>query len=89
MAEAVRALPQEIQDGIEVLIWNVKSLEGINRKLELGARVIPAIALNNEVVYESTIPSQDELIAAILRCKDNFQWGRCRGGARCICRKSP
>lgn len=69
MAEAVRVLPQEIQDGIEVFIWNVKTLEGINRKLELGARVIPALALNNEVVYESTIPSQDELIAAILKRK--------------------
>ncbi|SHF15220.1 hypothetical protein SAMN02745218_01566 [Desulfofundulus australicus DSM 11792] len=83
MAEAVRSLPREILDGIELFIWNVKTLEGIMRKQELGARVIPALALNGEMVFESTIPPRDELIAAILKAKAKMQGGE----ARCICRK--
>ncbi|MQL52724.1 hypothetical protein GFC01_10710 [Desulfofundulus thermobenzoicus] len=67
MAEAVKALPQEIQDLIEAHIWNVKTREGIERKAELKAKVIPSIALNGELVYESAIPPREDLIAAILK----------------------
>lgn len=53
---------------IEVQVWNVKELSGIERKSALRAKCIPSIAINNAVVFESTIPPQDELIAAIRRC---------------------
>jgi hypothetical protein len=65
MVEAVEVLPPEIQGRIEVRIWNVKTLEGIRRRKELMAKV-PSITLNDEVVFQSGIPEQQELIDAIL-----------------------
>jgi hypothetical protein len=65
MVESVKVLPKEIQDVVEVQIWNVKKLEGIKRKKELGARAIPSIAINGEVVFQSGVPQHEDLIRAI------------------------
>jgi len=65
MVQAVKVLPHEIQAVIEVRIWNVKQLEGVKRKKELRAKAVPAIAINQEVVFQSGIPQHDELIIAI------------------------
>lgn len=65
MVEAVKVLPKEIQDVIEVNIWNVKQLEGIKKKKELRAKAVPSIAVDGRVVFQSGIPQHDELIAAI------------------------
>jgi len=65
MVESVKVLPKEIQDVIEVSIWNVKQLEGIKKKKELKARAVPSIAVDGTVVFQSGIPQHDELIAAI------------------------
>lgn len=64
MVEAVKVLPREIQDIIEVRTWNVKELEGIKRKAALQAKV-PSIAINGEVVFQSGIPVEEDLISAI------------------------
>ena len=65
MVESVKVLPKEIQDVIEVNIWNVKQLEGIKKKKELGAKAVPSIAVDGRVMFQSGIPQHDELIAAI------------------------
>jgi hypothetical protein len=65
MVESVKVLPKEIQDVIEVNIWNVKQLEGIKKKKELRAKAVPSIAVDGRVVFQSGIPQHDELIAAI------------------------
>ncbi|MFZ5632554.1 MAG: hypothetical protein ACOY40_06860 [Bacillota bacterium] len=65
MAESVKALPQDIQDIIEVHEWDMRTREGIKRFMELKARSLPSVALNSELVYEAIIPMQEELIAAI------------------------
>lgn len=65
MAEAVKVLPPEIQDIIEVREWDMRTREGIKRFMELKARSLPSIALNNELVFEAEIPPQEDLIAAI------------------------
>ena len=65
MVESVKVLPQEIQDLIEVHIWKVKEPQGIKRIQELGARVVPCIAINGEVVFQSCLPQEEELITAI------------------------
>ncbi len=65
MVEAVKVLPKEIQDVIQVNIWNVKQLEGIKKKKELRAKAVPSIAVDGRVVFQSGIPEHDELIAAI------------------------
>ena len=64
MVESVKILPKEIQDVIEVNIWNVKQLEG-KKKKELRAKAVPSIAVDGRVVFQSGIPPHDELIAAI------------------------
>ena len=71
MVEAVKVLPKEIQEVIDIRIWNVKQLEGIKRKKELRAKAVPSIALNNEVVFYSGIPQQEELILAI---RERLPW---------------
>ncbi len=65
MVEAVKVLPQELQEVIEIRTWNVKKLEGIKKKRELRAKVVPSIGINGKIVFGSGIPEQDELIAAI------------------------
>jgi hypothetical protein len=65
MVESVKVLPEDIQDVIEVNIWNVKQLEGIKKKKELRAKAVPSIAVDGRVVFQSGIPQHDELIAAI------------------------
>lgn len=65
MVESVTVLPKEMQEVIEIRTWNVKELEGIKKKKELRARVVPSIAIDGEIVFQSGIPDQDALIAAI------------------------
>ena len=65
MVQSVKVLPEEIQEVIDVRIWNVKQLEGVKRKKELHAKTVPSIALNEEVVFCSGIPQEEELILAI------------------------
>lgn len=66
MLEAVKALPQEIQDIIEVHEWDLRTREGVNRFLKLGAKSLPSIAIDGELVFEAIIPFQEDLAAAIL-----------------------
>ncbi|MHB1043414.1 MAG: hypothetical protein ACYC0Q_11335 [Eubacteriales bacterium] len=65
MAESVKALPEEIQEIIEVYEWDMRTREGVKRFMELKAKSLPSVALNGELVYEAIIPMQEELIAAI------------------------
>ena len=67
MAESVKVLPQDIQDIIEVHEWDMRTREGVQRFRELKAKSLPSVALDDELVYESLIPMQEELIDEILR----------------------
>lgn len=67
MAESVKVLPQEIQELIEVHEWDMRTRDGVQRFKELKARSLPSVALDEELVYESLIPMQEELIAEIRR----------------------
>lgn len=67
MAEAVKVLPDDIQKIIEVKNWDMRTREGVQRFRELKAKSLPSIALDGELVYESLIPMQEELIAEIER----------------------
>ena len=65
MVESVKVLPEEVQQLMDIHIWNIKELKGIIRKKELRAKVVPAIAINGEVIFQSGIPQHEELIMAI------------------------
>jgi len=65
MAESVRALPQDIQNLIEVHQWDMRTRPGVQRFWDLKARSLPSVALDGQLVYEAIIPPQEELIEAI------------------------
>ena len=67
MAESVKVLPQEIQERIEVREWDMRTREGVERFRQLKAKSLPSVALDGDLVYESLIPMQEELIAEIQR----------------------
>ena len=65
MAESVKVLPDNIQNIIEVQEWDMRTLEGVARFKDLKAKSLPSVALDGDLVYESIIPMQEELIAEI------------------------
>ena len=65
MAESVKVLPDNIQNMIEVHEWDMRTLEGVARFKDLKAKSLPSIALDGDLVYESIIPMQEELIAEV------------------------
>ena len=65
MAESVKVLPDNIQEIIDVHEWDMRTREGVERFRELKAKSLPTVALDGELVYESIIPMQEELIAEI------------------------
>jgi len=67
MAKAVKALPEEIQKIVDVYEWDMRTREGIRRFRELKAKSLPSVALDDDLVYESLIPMQEELCDEILR----------------------
>ena len=69
MAKLVQELPDDTKTRIEIAEWDMRTLEGNNRYLQIGAKQLPSIALDGKVVFESLIPPQEELIAEI-----NTRW---------------
>ncbi len=67
MAESVKVLPEEIQSLIDVHEWDMRTREGVKRFRELKAKSLPSVALDNDLVYESLIPMQEEMIEEIRR----------------------
>ncbi len=65
MAESVKVLPDDIQKIIDVQEWDMRTREGVERFRELKAKSLPSVALDGELVYESLIPMQEELIDEI------------------------
>jgi len=67
MAESVKALPDDVQEIIDVREWDMRTRPGVQRFRELKAKSLPSVALDEELVYEAIIPGQEELIAEIQR----------------------
>ena len=67
MAESVKVLPDRIQKIIIVREWDMRTREGVQRFKELKAKSLPSVALDGELMYESLIPMQEELIDEIQR----------------------
>ena len=65
MAESVKVLPEDIKAIIDVHEWDMRTREGVQRFKELKAKSLPSVALDGELVWESIIPMQEELIAKI------------------------
>jgi hypothetical protein len=67
MAESVKVLPADIQEIIDVHEWDMRTREGVQRFRELKAKSLPSVALDGDLVWESLIPMQEELITEIRR----------------------
>ena len=67
MAKSVKDLPDKIKKLLDIREWDMRTLEGNRRFLELKAKSLPSIALDGELMYESLIPGQEELIDEIQR----------------------
>jgi hypothetical protein len=67
MAKSVQDLPKEIHQYIDVHEWDMRTLEGNQRFFELKGKCLPSIALDEDLMYESLIPGQEDLIAEIIR----------------------
>jgi hypothetical protein len=67
MAKSVKDLPDETKKMLKIKEWDMRTLEGNRRFLELKAKSLPSIALDGELMYESLIPGQEELIDEIQR----------------------
>ena len=67
MAESVKVLPEDIQSLIDVREWDMRTREGVQRFRELKAKSLPSVALDDELVYESLIPMQEEMCEEIQR----------------------
>jgi len=65
MAESVKVLPEDIRAIIDVHEWDMRTREGVQRFRDLKAKSLPSVALDGELVWESIIPMQEELIARI------------------------
>ena len=67
MAESVKVLPEDIQQLMDVYEWDMRTREGVQRFRALKARSLPSVALDDDLVYESQIPMQEELAEEIRR----------------------
>lgn len=65
MMESIAALPREIQDIIVYKEWSIKNKEGIGKFLEMKGKVLPTIAIQGDLLFESIIPQYEELIDAM------------------------
>ena len=67
MAKSVQDLPKEIHKYIDVHEWDMRTLEGNQRFRELKGKCLPTIALDEDLMYESLIPGQEDLAAEIIK----------------------
>lgn len=65
MMESIAALPMEIQEIIDYKEWSIKNKEGIGKFIEMKGRVLPTIAIQGDLLFESIIPQYEELIDAM------------------------
>ncbi len=67
MAKSVKDLPDETKKLIDIREWDMRTVEGNRKLLELKGKSLPSIALDGELMYESLIPGQEELTDEIRR----------------------
>jgi hypothetical protein len=65
MMESLAPLPKEIQEVIEYKEWFIKNKEGIGTFIEMKGKVLPTIAIQGDLSFESSIPQYEELIDAM------------------------
>jgi len=67
MGEAVKDLPPEVFNQIDLRVWNICTAEGFQRKKALAVKRCPTLVINGQIIFESIIPPEDEMLAAMGR----------------------
>ncbi len=70
MMQAVRDLPPEIQEIIEIRERDMRTPDAARLFKENRIKKLPSIAIAGEPIFESLIPDQEELIGAIASAYD-------------------
>ena len=65
MAQVVRDLPKEIEAIIEVREWDMRTHDAARLFKERRVKKLPSIAVDGELIFESLIPDQEELVQVI------------------------
>lgn len=60
---------------MEICRHDLRTPEGIRRNNELGIKSFPTIAINGEVLFESFIPAESELLEAVYAASSRLQNG--------------
>lgn len=63
--ELVENVVKQIQGNVKVVEHKIKDRESVVLMKQRGAKSIPTICINGEIMYESILPTEDELIAEI------------------------
>lgn len=66
MVDVLNTLPDEVKEFIEYKEWSIKNPEGINMFVARKGRVLPTLCINEACVYESIIPTLEELYESLI-----------------------
>lgn len=83
--EAVENAKDEIDGEVEIIEHKIKDKAAVQLMKERGVTAIPTICINGEILWESIIPTDEELIAEIKKRMQDEQGGQgcCCGGSSC------
>jgi hypothetical protein len=74
MVDVLNTLPAEVKDFIEYKEWSIKTPEGIQMFMARKGKVLPTLCINEACLYESIIPTLDELYATLISsAKSDYQ----------------
>ncbi len=66
MVDVLNSLPNDVKDFIEYKEWSIKNPEGIQMFMARKGRVLPTLCINEACLYESIIPTLDELYDSLI-----------------------
>ncbi len=66
MVDVLNTLPPQVKEFIEYKEWSIKNPEGIQMFMARKGKVLPTLCINEACVYESIIPTLDELYETLI-----------------------
>ena len=61
----IKALPPDLQAILEYREWSTQEMDGRYKFMQLGGKVLPSIAIQDELCFESLIPEQGRFLEAL------------------------
>lgn len=67
MKEAVDNCKDKVDADIEIVEYKIKNKESLKLMQKKGVTSIPTVCINGDIMYESLIPTEDELLQELNR----------------------